>query len=313
MFRSPVLPEILSLDPQRDNQRIVFLCTRIDFPFDTVRALELALFRTFGSPRISSLLDRTGAFAHAAQKRYDDTDIIISEIMDFGYDSPRGLAAIRRMNQLHGRFDIPNEDFLYVLSTFILEPIRFNHQFGWRELTSHERLAMFYFWREVGHRMGIRDIPATFESFESFSQDYESRYFVPDPSNNRVGAATRGVFESWFPRPLRPLVRASIHALLDDAILGAFIFPRPSCLTRALLTAPLKLRSLLLRFLPRRQKPLPPHLPHPPHLSIRLSSQHPRPTRPNATTPPILIDCAASTTRFTRCPIPNPKAPPHFQ
>ncbi len=139
MFRSPVLSEILSLDPERDNQRIVFLSTRIDFPFDTVRALELALFRTFGSPRVSSLLDRTAEFQRSAQKHYDDTDIIGSEIMDFGHDSERGRAAIRRMNHLHGRFEIPDEDFLHVLSTFILEPIRFNERYGWRRMSDHEQ------------------------------------------------------------------------------------------------------------------------------------------------------------------------------
>ena len=47
-FRSRVLDEISRLDPVRDHQRIVFLFTRVDFPFDTTRALELALFRTLG-------------------------------------------------------------------------------------------------------------------------------------------------------------------------------------------------------------------------------------------------------------------------
>ena len=41
-----VLAEIRSLDPEADHQRIVFLSTRFEFPFDTTRALEFALFRT---------------------------------------------------------------------------------------------------------------------------------------------------------------------------------------------------------------------------------------------------------------------------
>ena len=41
-----------------------------------------------------------------------------------GYDSERGKRALRRLNHLHGRFAIANEDFLNVLSTFIFEPIR---------------------------------------------------------------------------------------------------------------------------------------------------------------------------------------------
>lgn len=80
--------------------------------------------------------------------------------MEWGYDSPRGRSALRRMNQLHGRFQIANLDFLYVLSTFVFEPIRWNARFGWRAMCGQERLAMFYFWREVGGRMNIKDIPA---------------------------------------------------------------------------------------------------------------------------------------------------------
>jgi len=46
--------------------------------------------------------------------------------------SMRCQRAQRRMNQLHGRFTIANEDFLYVLSTFVFGPIRWNARFGWR-------------------------------------------------------------------------------------------------------------------------------------------------------------------------------------
>ena len=98
MLRSPVLPEIEKLDAVRDHQRITFLTCRVDFPFDTTRALEFALFRTFCVPAISALLDRTQEFGCRAQKRYDDTDIIVSEIMEHGYDSGRGRAAIARIS-----------------------------------------------------------------------------------------------------------------------------------------------------------------------------------------------------------------------
>jgi hypothetical protein len=46
------------------------------------RALEFALFRTFCVPAISALLDKTQDFGKRAQKRYDDTDIIVSEMME---------------------------------------------------------------------------------------------------------------------------------------------------------------------------------------------------------------------------------------
>src|SRR5947209_18125636 len=159
-MKPSILDQIRQLDPEKDHLRIVLLSTRYEFPFDTTRALEFALFRTFCVPRISAVLDRTGEFQHRAQKRYDDTDLIVSELMEWGYDSDRGKRALRRMNQLHGRFAIANADFLYVLSTFVYEPIRWNQRFGWRPMCEQERLGYFFFWREVGRRMNIKRLPS---------------------------------------------------------------------------------------------------------------------------------------------------------
>jgi hypothetical protein len=250
------LEPIRQLDPLRDHQKIVFLSMRLEFPFDTTRALELALFRTFCVPSISALLDRTGEFGQRAQKRYDDTDILISELVDWGYDSERGRRAISRMNALHGRFQIANRDFLYVLSTFIYEPIRWNARFGWRPLCEEEKLAYYFFWREVGWRMNIDDIPESYEGFEEFNRDFEQRHFRFSETNQRLGVATRELFVSWLPKPLAPLVRASIYALLDEPMLSAFGFPRPSRLMRWLVTSALRSRAFALRFAPPRRKPL---------------------------------------------------------
>ena len=210
MSRPSFLDQIRALDPEKDHQQIVYLSVCYEFPFDTTRALELALFRTFCVPSISALLDRTGEFHTRAQKRYDDTDLIVSELIERGYDSERGRRALRRMNQQHGRFAIRNEDFLYVLSTFIYEPIRWNARFGWRLMSETERLAFFHFWRQVGERMGIKDIPSDYAAFERYNIDYETRHFRRTDASRRTGAATIEMFASWFPRPLRPLVRRSM-------------------------------------------------------------------------------------------------------
>lgn len=256
MPRSAVLEEIRGLDPEKDHERIVFLSARVDFPFDTTRALEFALFRTFCVPSISALLDRTGEFQHRAQKRYDDTDIIISELVEWGYESDRGRRALRRMNQQHGRFAIGNEDFLYVLSTFVYEPVRWIEKFGWRALCDEERLGYFHFWRQVGRRMNIKDIPTDFDAFERFNRDYEATNFRFTETNQRVGAATREMFVAWFPRIFAPAVRASIYAMLDEPLLAAFGFPRPSPLLRCLVPGALRLRAVLIRFRPARRKPV---------------------------------------------------------
>ncbi|MFN9240490.1 MAG: hypothetical protein ACK6DE_11465, partial [Pseudanabaena sp.] len=46
-----------------------------------------------------------------------------------------------------------------------------------RSLTRNEQLACFYFYREVGLRMHIRDIPENFDQFEQFNRNYEQKHF----------------------------------------------------------------------------------------------------------------------------------------
>src|ERR1043166_2321990 len=227
MRRSPWLREILTLDPERDAQRIVYLDTVYEFPFDTTRSLELALFRAFGSPSVSRLLDETQEFALRAQRRYDDTDLILSTIAEAGYDSDAGKRAIRRMNRLHRRFDIANEDFLYVPSMFVYEPIRRNARLGWRRCVEQERLAPFYYWREVGRRMAIKDIPGTFEDFEHYNVEYERANVRFAESNARVARASRDMFLAWFPGAPKKIGAHAIAALMDDRLRDAIGFPRP--------------------------------------------------------------------------------------
>jgi len=255
MARTSILEEIRTLDPEKNHQRIVFLSTCYEFAFDTTRALEFALYRTYCVPSISALLDNTGEFLKRPQKRYDDTDIIVSELMEWGYDSDRGRAALRKMNQIHGRFSIANEDYLYVLSTFVFEPIRWNARFGWRPMCEQERLGMFYFWREVGRRMNIKDLPESYDAFERYNVEYEREHFQFAETNHRIGAATRDLFLSWFPRPLHPLVRPAIYAMMDDPLIAAFGFPQPSRAMRGMVNGGLALRARALRLLPPRRRP----------------------------------------------------------
>ena len=125
-----VVEEIERLDPERDFERISFLSTNHDFPWDVEQSLSLAFFKTYGIPTISELLDSTGEFRERAQKRYDDTELILAEILDNGMDSERGREANRRLNRMHGRYEIRNEDYLYVLATFVLVPLRWNRKYG---------------------------------------------------------------------------------------------------------------------------------------------------------------------------------------
>lgn len=245
-----------SLDARADCQEIGYLLFSYEFPWDTTRSLEFALFRVFGVAKGTPLLVETGEFVQRTQKRYDDTVLILAEIMEHGYDSPRGRAALARMNRQHGRFQIPNDEYLYTLSTFVFEPPRWVEKYGWREMTRHEKLAIFYAWMEIGRRMGIRDLPDDYDRFEQFNRDFEAEQFKYSPDNELIAVATRNLFLSWMlPKWLYGLGAPFVHALIDDHLLSAVgMKPAPRWL-QSMVRGSVRLRGKLIRLLPPRKKP----------------------------------------------------------
>jgi hypothetical protein len=252
---SPWLREIRTLDPERDCLRIVFLDTFHEFPFDTTRSLELAFFKTFAVPSIATLLDSTGEFVARGQKRYDDTDLLLSAFAEDGWEGELGKRALRRLNQIHGRFSIANEDFLYVLSAMVLEPIRWNERFGWRPWAETERLAQLHFWREIGRRMAIREIPQSLQEFERLNREYEQRHFAASDAGRRLARAQLDVFLAWFPGLPKRLGARAISTVLDERIVEALALARPTRLERRAAEAALRLRGRLVRQLPHRRRP----------------------------------------------------------
>jgi hypothetical protein len=255
MGESKWLREIRTLDPERDCRRIVFLDAFYEFPFDTTRALELAFFKTFASPSIAALLDSTGEFTLRGQKRYDDSDLLISAFSEDGWAGEQGKRALRRMNEIHGRFAIANDDFLYVLSAMVLEPLRWNERFGWRRLVEAERLALFHFWCEIGRRMAIKEIPESLAELERFNVAYEGSRFAATKEGSRLARAQRDVFLAWFPWIPHSLGARAISSLLEEHVIEALDLVRPTRLERRAAERALRLRALFLRPLPARRRP----------------------------------------------------------
>lgn len=256
MAHDTILQEIRGLDPVADHQRIAFLTSLHEFPWDTTRSLELALFRAFAVAKGTSLLAGTGEFTQRTQKRYDDTVLILAEILEHGYDSQRGRAALRRMNQMHGRHPIPNDEFLYVLSTFVFEPIRWNERFGWRPLLPSEKLASFHFWREIARRMAIRDVPDDYATLELYYDAFAREHYRYAPENRALAVATRDLFLGWYlPKALWPLGRPLIHAMMDDHLLEAVGLPKPHPAVRHIVESAVRLRGRIVRRLPPRRTP----------------------------------------------------------
>ena len=205
-----------ALDARQDCQRIVRLMGQYDMAWDMQRALELALFYTYGSDSVSTLLNRTGVFREHGQKRYDGTRLLIGHFLEAGWDSEAGAHALDRINRTHAHYRIPNDDYLFVLWTFIEFPLRWSQVYARRPMTAHEREAGFNFWVEIGRRMGLSDIPPTKAAFDAFIEGYKQRHFKPCAASAQVAQDTLRVGQAWLPWPLKGLVAPVVYSLFDD-------------------------------------------------------------------------------------------------
>ncbi|HEV7625176.1 MAG TPA: oxygenase MpaB family protein, partial [Streptomyces sp.] len=214
------------------------------------------LYRTYAVPGIGRLLARTAELTERTQKRYDDTALLLDAVLEHGFEAERGRTAIRRINQMHRSYDITDDEMRYVLSTFVVMPARWLHSYGWRSLTPHEKRASVAYYRLLGERMGVKEIPADYEEFEKFLDDYEAEKFGWDEAARSVSDATLALMVSWYPRALAPVTRRAAKALMDDPLLRAFRYEPPPAALRVLVRGALKARGRVLRLFPPRRTPL---------------------------------------------------------
>ena len=252
MKRFDRLRRILALDPDRDCETIYRLLAEYEFPWDITKSLELALFRTYAVPSIGRLLDRTGEFTRCPQKRYDDTSLILYEILHHGPDSERGGFALERLNRIHDRYRISNDDYLYTLSTFVVMPVRWIGAYGWRRLHPREITAITNTMRRMGEGMRIEGIPETYEEFARLFDDYERAHFGYDAGGTRVAQATLDLFGSWYPKALSGAVSEAGKLLMEPHLLAAFRFDEPSSRSRRIAELALKARAVVVRHGPVR-------------------------------------------------------------
>ncbi|EPQ25805.1 uncharacterized protein PFL1_06672 [Pseudozyma flocculosa PF-1] len=240
----------------RDAQRIVRLVNMYDAPYLYGKAIEFGLFKTYAIPTISSLLLATGQLSRSdnAPRRYADTAGLIQAFLTYplppldfdGQDDrpdspeswecvgddisdPRSAIALARMNFLHSRWNarISNDDLLYTLSVFVVEPVSWLERHEWRPMSRLEKEALFAMLYHVGRCMGIRDIPETYDELAAWSEAYEARHAVFAESNAQVATYTFDLLLYHVPASLHTLGRQFAASLMDDRLRAAFAIPTP--------------------------------------------------------------------------------------
>lgn len=245
-----------ALDPATDYREIYHNVVAYEFSWDMNQALSFALFRTYAVPGIGRLLDQTGEFQNSTQKRYDDTALLLEVPTVKGFDDPEARAAIRRVNQMHRSYDIPDHEFRYVLSTFVVVPKRWLDDYGKRPLDAGELEASVRYYRTLGAHMGIKDVPETYDGFADLMDSYEAEHFGFDEGARRVADSTMALMNGFRPALPPRVVDAFSRSLMDDPLLAAFHYEKPSRFVVGLSRGALKVRGFADRFAPAKTKPV---------------------------------------------------------
>ena len=220
------------------------ILAELEFPFTYEKALQFALFRTYGIPSISKLLVETREFSEAATstKRYTDTTVLVGEFLGYHPQSKRSIEAIDRMNYIHNQYrksrKISDDDMLYTLSLFAGEPIRWIDKYEWRKLEDFEKCAMGTFWKAMGDAMGItyeklksggeggegwRDGLEWLDEVIQWAEDYEREHMLPDMNNKKTADHTVAILLWQIPNILKPFGQRLVCAIMDDRLRRAML------------------------------------------------------------------------------------------
>ena len=250
------LRRIEGSDAVADYLLIHQLTLREEFPWDMRMAFNLAFNRSFALPRVARELVRTGRVLSEPRRRADDTGIIMYEILLHGFEHPRGRLALRLLNEAHRHVTADNDDSVHVLAALVVVPMRWLQRYGWRPPAEQEREAAAHYYREVGLRMGVRDIPAGYRAFEERFDAYEAAHLRHTPEAERIERASRELLRGRFPKPLRGAADALVAALYDPPLRRACAVPDPPAWARVGLDLALRARARLLRLAAPRTTPL---------------------------------------------------------
>lgn len=228
--------------------------------FDLAADMELGFFlsyyRNFAIPSIAATLNANAEIQQRPMKRSYDTAIVIYELIACGLDSDRGRHMVELLNRVHRSVPGSKDDFLYVLLTLLVVPIRWIQKYAWRQPAVAELAAASRFFTELGARMNIPGMPGTYAEAEAFFDHYEASHVAPSAEGQLLMDATVQVFQDRLPKVLRPLAKRLISTMLDDdRLTDALGLPQAVRISRAALKTGLTVRNAITRRRPLKTKP----------------------------------------------------------
>jgi hypothetical protein len=214
-------------------------------PEESRVGFTLGFVRTFGIPDIARVLHATGRMATEPRSRAKATGAAMFALIGRGLDSAEGQRIVEELRQVHDRPGITTELMRYVLACFIVCPLRFIDDHGYRPVTGTERDAAYAFYQGLSNALGLSSLPdGDLAGVENWMRCYESRRFAPSEAGRTLWrAVSAGLLTARLPAPLAGLAPAVAATLLDWPLRTALGVRRPAAPVRSLVTCALRIRA----------------------------------------------------------------------
>lgn len=154
-------------------------------------------------------------------------------------DSERAVLSTARTRFIHSGYrssgTIRDEDMLYTLGLFAVQPERFVQRFEWRNISDLERCAIGTFWKVAGENLGIsydnlpsgktgfRDGIHWLEEIAAWSDEYEVHAMVPHIKNRQTADQTTAVLVYMIPKPFQHIGLKFVSYMMDDLLRKAML------------------------------------------------------------------------------------------
>ena len=233
---------IAALNPEEDHEEVARLTLEVLYgdPIGVHAALLIGFSRQVAVPSIARVIYRGGGGETMGDiaRRIDDTLALFGAFLKWGPSSAEGRAAIARMEHVHARFPITDEQKLYTLATLIFEGERIGRQVGFHPFTANQREAIWRFWLSVAEQMPLGGLPATAEELRRWMLEYEREHWrYTNDGRHVVDKFFEDWTTRWFPRRTRGLGRQILLAMMDQDLRAVLHLEDPSWRVQWLLRA----------------------------------------------------------------------------
>ena len=216
-----------ALDPHADADELHHILTSA-FRFEA-RVLEtLAINRVAQSPSIGTFFRSTMEAEKNSIMRFFDTYALYGNVFEWGVDSFRGRGAVERMNQIHGRYYIPNAEMKFVLVQGAFTWLDGADRIGHRRVTDAERRGMLVSWVRMGRAMNIQDLTEDYDEMYGWYREVCASTANYKPYKRNTFEAIVGASLGNQLPAIRSGIFLAAQAAMDDTYRSALGYPEPT-------------------------------------------------------------------------------------